>query len=138
MKPYSMDLRERVVAACEAATASKTEVAQRFKVSVAWVKRLMQRKREDGSIAPRPQNGGRKPKFAGQELERLKAAVLEKPDATLCEFLERTGVAASIMAVHRALERLDCRRKKSRYTPVSKNARMSKPGVKSGKHKRVS
>jgi hypothetical protein len=39
--------------------------------------------------------------------------VEEEPDATLEELLERSQVDASIMAVHRALERLGCRRKKS-------------------------
>jgi len=130
-----MDLRERIVAACEAATDTQVEVAQRFKVSIAWVKRLLQRKRNNGSIAPLPHGGGRKPVFEGERLERLKAAVQKTPDATLQELLEETGVAASVMAVHRALERLDCRRKKSRCTPANKNARTSKRGVKSGKNK---
>ena len=130
-----MDLRERVVAACEVETATKAEVAKRFKVSVAWVKRLVQRKRESGFIAPLPQRSGRKPKFAGSNLESLKAAVQETPDVTLQELLEKTGVSASIMAVQRALERLDCRRKKSRCVPANKSVRMSKHGVKSGKRK---
>jgi transposase len=138
MKPYSMDLRERVVAACEAATDSKAEVAKRFNVSVAWVKKLLQRKRESGSIAALPQRSGRKPLFAGASLERLKAAVQETPDATLQELLKKTGVAASIMAAQRALKRLDCRRKKSLSTPASKSARTSKRGVKSGARKRAS
>jgi len=138
MKPYSMDLRERIVAACEAATDSKAEVAKRFHVSVAWVKRLVQRKRESGSIAARPQCSGRKPIFAGENLERLKAAIQETPDATLQELLKKTEVAASIMAVQRALERLDCRRKKSPSTPANKSVRMSKRGAKNGVRKRVS
>lgn len=138
MKPYSMDLRERVVAACEAATDSKAEVARRFNVSVAWVRRLLQRKRESGSIAALPQRAGRKPIFVGANLERLKAAIQETPDATLQELLKETEVAASIMAVQRALKRLDCRRKKSRFTPANKSARMSKYGAKSGERKRGS
>lgn len=135
MKPYSMDLRERVVAACEAATDTQAEVAQRFAVSLAWVKRLLQRKRNTGSIAPQPHGGGRKPVFAGERLERLKTAVQETPDATLQELLEKTGVKASVMAVHRALERLGYHRKKSRCTPANKNARTSRRGVQSGAHK---
>lgn len=135
MKPFSMDLRERIVAACEAATDTQAEVAKRFKVSIAWLKRLLQRKRNLGSIAPFPHRGGRKPVFEGEHLERLKTAVQETPDATLQELLEKTGVAASVMAVHRALERLDCRLKKSRCTPANKNVRTSKHGGKSGKNK---
>jgi transposase len=133
MKPISMDLRERVVAACEAQTDTQVAVAKRFKVSIAWVKRLLQRKRNRGSIAPDPHGGGRKPVFEGQALERLKAAVLETPDATLQELLDQTGVAASVMAVHRALERLECRRKKSRCVPANRSVRMLRRAVKSGK-----
>lgn len=137
MKPYSMDLRERVAAACEAGTESKAEIAMRFDVSVAWVNRLMQRKRESGSIAALPQRSGRKPIFVGENLERLRTAVQETPDATLRELLKETEVAASIMAVHRALERMDCRRKKSLFTPASKSVRTSKRSAKSGARKRA-
>ncbi|MCZ7582159.1 MAG: hypothetical protein M5R36_01830 [Deltaproteobacteria bacterium] len=42
----------------------------------------------------------------------MKKAVCENPDATLEELLAATGGHGSIMAVHRALGRLGCRRKK--------------------------
>ena len=51
-KPYSMDLRERVVAAVEAEGMSRHQAAARFGVSysvaIGWVKRM----RETGSVAP--------------------------------------------------------------------------------------
>ena len=135
MKPFSMDLRERVVTACATGTDTQAAVAKRFQVSLVWVKKLLQRKRNSGSIAPFPHGGGRKPVFEGESLEKLKTAVQATPDATLQELLEKTGVTASVMAVYRALERIDCRRKKSRCTPANKNVRTSKRGVKSGKRK---
>jgi transposase len=136
MKPYSMDLRQRVVAACEAGTASTKEIAVRFNVSLAWVKRLRQRQRETGSIAPKPHAGGAGPKFKGEDLEKLKQAVEANSDATLEELLEVTQVPASIMAVHRALERLGFRRKKSPSTPASKSVQMSKLAAKTGATRR--
>ena len=135
MKAYSIDLRERAVAACEAGTATQPEVAKRFGVSLAWVKNLLRLKRDTGSIAPRPHGGGRKAAFEGESLERLNSAIQEKPDATLQELLETTQVEASIMAVQRALKRLGYRRKKSHYVPANKIVRMSRHGAKSGKHK---
>src|SRR5262245_50243930 len=51
---YSMDLRERVIADADAGLASK-ELAARYRVSLAWVNALKQRRRETGSIAPRKQ-----------------------------------------------------------------------------------
>lgn len=60
-KPYSMDLRERVVAAVETGGLSCHQAAAQFGVGVStaivWVRRL----RETGSVAP-GQMGGHKPK----------------------------------------------------------------------------
>jgi transposase len=113
MKTYSMDLRERVVAAYDAKTGTMEELAARFSVSLSWVKKLVRRRRETGTFAPKPHGGGQKQKFEGERLEQLRAWVEEDPDATLQELLERSKVQASIMAVQRALLRLGCRRKKS-------------------------
>jgi len=124
MKTYSLDLRERVLAAYDQKVGSQKQVADLFGVSVAWLKKLRRQRRETGSIAPKPHGGGWTPKFSGQTLAALQALVAEDPDATLEELLERSGVEASIMAVHRALERLGCRRKKSRCGPPSRTGRM--------------
>ncbi|MBE7507670.1 MAG: hypothetical protein HS101_15480 [Planctomycetia bacterium] len=50
MEAYSMDLRKRVLAACDAGHGT-TRVAKSFEVSPAWVRRLKQRRRELGTIA---------------------------------------------------------------------------------------
>jgi len=50
-KPYSLDLRERVVNACDAGLSSK-EVAKKYSVSVSWVNDLLKHRRETGNIAP--------------------------------------------------------------------------------------
>ena len=59
MRAYSMDLRERVVAACDAGDATREQIAARFSVSVSWIRDLMRRRRETGSIAPKPRGGAR-------------------------------------------------------------------------------
>ena len=123
METYSMDLRERVVRAYDEEPGTQQEIARLFKVSVPWIKKLLRQRRKTGSLAPRPHGGGWTPKFSGRTLEQLKARVEQSPDATLQELLEQSGVDASIMAVHRALERLGCRRKKSRSVPPSKTGR---------------
>jgi transposase len=132
MQTYSMDLRKRVIDAYDLKTGTQEEVAARFDVSVSWLKKLLRFRRANGSIAPKPHGGGWTPKFSGEHLAELKRAVEQDPGATLEELLERSKVKASIMAVHRALVRLDCRRKKSRSTPQNKNARMSKPSATTG------
>jgi len=123
METYSMDLRERVVRAYDEKVGTQETIACLFKVSVPWIKKLLRRRRQTGSIAPKPHGGGWTPKFSGKTLDQLKARVEHDPGATLQELLEQSGVDGSIMAVHRALERLGCRRKKSRSVPPSKTGR---------------
>jgi transposase len=71
MAAYSMDLRERVVAACDEGIDTRAAIAERFSVSESWVRRLLQRRRDSGSIAPKPRGGGRTPAFSGEAAERL-------------------------------------------------------------------
>jgi len=71
-------------------------------------------------------------RFDDKALETLKALVEAQPDATLQELQERSNVEGSIMAVHRALERLGCSRKKSRCGPVSKTAPTSRRSGENG------
>jgi transposase len=123
MHAYSMDLRERVVAACDGGEGTREEIAKRFRVGVAWVYRLLQRRRQTGSIAPKPHGGGQKPAFDPPAAERLRRAVADRPDATLEELREAVGVACGTSAVHRALERLGLPRKKSRSGPPSRTTR---------------
>jgi transposase len=110
--PYSIDLRERVLKAFEASGAAE-EVAETFGVSRAWVHRLAQRKRETGSITPRPQTKYRTRVLAHQE-DRLKALVDATPDATLAELRAQLPTTAAISTLWLALDRLGLTVKKNR------------------------
>ena len=123
MKPYSMDLRERVVAACDEGGATRAQIAARFSVSVSWIRDLLKRRRQTGSIAPKPRGGGRAPAVAAEAAGRLRAAVRADADATLEELAEAAGVACCPSAVHRAPVRLGITRKKSRGGPPSRIGR---------------
>ena len=120
MAAYSMDLRERVVAACDEGIDTRAEIAERFSVSESWIRRLLQRRRETGSIAPRPRGGGQPPAFDSDAGERLRKAVAADNDATLKQLAVAVGVACSTSAVDRALRRLGITRKKSRSAPPSR------------------
>jgi transposase len=120
MKAYSTDLRERVVAACDAGDATREQVAARFSVSAAWIRKLVRRRRQTGSIEPRPHGGGKAPAFDAEAERRLRQAVRESPDATLAELAQAVGVSCRPSAVHRALKRLGVTRKKSRGAPPSR------------------
>ena len=120
MRAYSLDLRERIVTACDEGVETRAEVAGRFQVSESWVRRLLQRRRETGSIAPKPRGGGHPPAFDAAGAERLRRVLADRPDATLKELAEESGAACSTSAVDRALKRLGITRKKSRSGPRSR------------------
>lgn len=123
MKAYSIDLRERVVAACDAREGTREQIAARFRVSVAWIRKLMRQRRQTGSIEPLPHGGGRAPAFDRDAAERLREAVRADDDATLLELAAAAGVACCPSAVHRALVREGIARKKSRGGRPSRTAR---------------
>ena len=123
MQGYSIDLRERVVAACDRGEETREEIAARFCGGVAWVYRLLARRRQTGSIAPKPHGGGQKPAFDGDSAERLRKAVEDCPDATLEERRDATGVACGTSAVFRALRRLGLPRKQRRNGPPNRTGR---------------
>jgi transposase len=114
MKAYSLDLRERIVAAYEGGEGTQKELAELFGVSLSWFESLLHRWRETGSVLPKPHGGGRQAKVTGKSLERLKTLVKETPDATLEELRRKCRTQGSIMSVFRALQRLGITRKKSR------------------------
>jgi transposase len=103
MKPYAMDLRQRVVDACDRREGSRQGIARRPQVSTAWIRGLLQRRRQTGSIAPLPQNAGRKPKLDEGGRRRLARLVEDQPDAPLAQLQEGLGLRGSLAAAGRAL-----------------------------------
>lgn len=80
-RAYSLDLRERVVAAVDAGQSCRT-VAQVFDVSVASVVKWSQRFRATGSPAAKPM-GGKRPYALAGERDWLLKRLAEVPDITL-------------------------------------------------------
>ena len=104
MRAYSMDLRERVWADCQAGMPTAA-VAVKYTVRAAWVRRLKQRQRASGSIAPRPPSPGRPSRLAPHET-RIREAVRDDSDATLAELRDRLGLTISLGALCNYLRRL--------------------------------
>ena len=120
MKAYSMDLRQRVLADCDAGMKTKP-VAQKYGVSRTWVRWLKQKRRETGDIRAGV-SPGRPRKI---DRQRLSVLVKDDPDATLVELRERLGVKCSVTAIWMALHALRITFKKSRSAPPSRTARTS-------------
>jgi transposase len=115
MKPYSKDLRLKVLAAVDRGM-SRKEVVEVFGVSVPTIKRWLRRRRQTGDVEPKPIPGPPARKGAALE-DHLRAQVRANPDITLeehREFLEEThGVMASTATVSRAFKRLGLPLKKT-------------------------
>jgi transposase len=122
-KPYSEDLRRKVVEAYDAKRGSQRELAAAFGVSLTFVQNLMKLRKQTQSITPRPHGGGQKPRFDETGLATLREAVTQDPDATLDELCDRMAekvdVRVSNQSMSRILRKLDLPRKKSQFTPRS-------------------
>ena len=112
MAPYSMDLRKRVARAWDT-NPDADAIAAKYEVSRAWVHRLIQRRRETGSLAPRKQTKFRSRVLAGRE-DRLAALITARPDATLAELREALPTTAALSTLWLAIDRLGLTVKKNR------------------------
>jgi transposase len=108
MKPYSEDLRTRIVKAVEEGI-SKSAAARLFGVSLSSVKRYVKIASRGDSLTPR-KGGGRPPKTNQTAKKLLEEDVHKHPAATISErrrFLERTsGKSLSDSTVRRLLKRM--------------------------------
>ena len=112
MAAYSIDLRTRVVCARDRGL-SVAAVAARFDVSLAWVYRVLQRRRETGSIAPRTQTKFRGRSLSTDEEVRLVALITARPDATLAELQQALPTRAALSTLWRTIDRLGLTVKKN-------------------------
>ena len=108
MKPYSEDLRLRIVQAVRDGM-SKSATARFFGVSLSSVKRYARIANRGASLEPR-KGGGRPPKTNETMKKLLEEDVKERPAATVRDrrlFLQSvTGDSLSVSTVKRLLRRL--------------------------------
>lgn len=128
MRPYPIELRQRIVAAVDMQEHTKAEIALFFDVSERYVYQLLKLRRVTGDLAPLPHGGGAVLKLAEARLLQLAALVGEWPDATLDELRillqRRYRLSVCINTVWRGLQQIDFTRKKKRAgrgKPVPQN-----------------
>lgn len=117
MKAYSLDLRQKVVDTYEAGGITQRALADRFCVSVFFVKKLFRQRTQTGSIAPKERRGWQR----GRRTPEIHAFVVElhkqKNDWTLREVAERIETAFQVRlsspSVCRIVKLENLRRKKS-------------------------
>jgi transposase len=115
MKGYSVDLRQRVLAAV-ARGMSYQQVAQTFGVSLGTVKRLRRKQRTGADLTPQSPSG-RRATIAPSAYPRLCAQLDAHPDATFAQHADlwnaAHGTNLSQWTLGRAIRRLGWTRKKS-------------------------
>ena len=122
---YSMEFR-RAAARAYDDCGSSIEVAEQFACSESWVRRLIQRRRETGSLEPLAPKLPDNSKLDEQDLEELRRLITEKPDMTLGELAEALDHKASVPTIWRATQALDLPLKKRPGTPPSRTGPTSR------------
>jgi transposase len=112
MTTISLDLRKRILAVCDEGEQTYQQIADRFKVSRAFVAKLVGQRKRTGSIESMDHRAGRKRLFRGELEERLIKLVRKQPDATLEELREQLDLDCHLSTIHRALTRIGERYKK--------------------------
>ena len=129
---YPIEFR-RAVAAMYDECESSLEVAQLFGCSESWVRRLIQRRRETGSLE------AMKPKLPDnrildeKDLEKLRQLIDKTPDMTLAELAAALENKASIPTIWRATEALDLPLKKRPSMPANRTGPMSPKHASNGR-----
>jgi transposase len=130
MKAYSLDLRQKIVEAYDAGGISQRQLAERFRVSLAFITKLFKQRRDENSIAPRLRQQQTPTKLSPENLLVLQSIVEANNDATLDELKDllyaQTSVSIGRSTLDRMLTKLEITRKKKPYTPQKKAVNESK------------
>src|SRR5208282_4597030 len=122
-KAYSDDLRRRILQAYEQREGSEARLAQRFRVSVSYVKKIRRQLRHTGKMERVPHHPGRKPKCTPSVREQLRRWLEQQPDLTLAEMQEQlrqqARLSVSLPSLWTVLGRIGMRLKKSHSTRKS-------------------
>src|SRR3954471_24138400 len=134
MRAYSMDLRERVVAAVDRGM-TQEQAAVTFGVSVNTVGRYLTRRRNTGSLAPTAYRHGPRPEKSQRRQPwlpaRLPARLQVAADATLTEhaaaFTAAEGLVVSLATMSRAITTLPADAPAEALTPAGRRRRPGRP-----------
>lgn len=116
MKPYSLDLRKKIVEVFETEQISQRKLAEQFHVALSFIEKLLKQWRETGDLAPKPHGGGTPPKLNGEQEGLVQTLIESKNDMTLDELCQevhqQTQVRVSRSTMGRIVQRLNLTRKK--------------------------
>jgi transposase len=130
---YSLDLRKKILSAWQNKEGTQRDLAERFKVSLSFIRDLLRRYRETNEIAAKPQGGDHRSKIRGEEQEQLKTMITEQNDLYLREIQEtlaqQRGIQVSISSLSRTLKKLRLGRKKNASHQRARDRKSPKPAA---------
>ena len=88
MKPYSLDLREKLVERYEAGGISRRELARRFRVSLFFVEKILKLRRSGQTLTPKQPGGGPQPKLTDRMRAFVREQIERENDLSLPELCE--------------------------------------------------
>ena len=117
MQPYSLDLRQKIIDTYVEGKNSQRQIANQFRVSDSFVRKLTKQYRETGDIQAKPRTEQTPTKLNADQLTTLKKIAQENNDATLAELRNRlekeVGVWVSVTTMFRMIEKLNLTLKKN-------------------------
>jgi len=113
MKTLSLDLRERILASYDAGEGTRQDIAERYRVSLGMVKKLLAQRKKTGDIAARHRFSGRKPYFTEAHRKQISALIKTQADITLGEIRETLKLECSVPAIHYLLRDMNLTFKKN-------------------------
>jgi transposase len=119
MRAFSMDFRLAVAAARDSGMET-AEAVETFGCCPSWVRRLMQRRRQSGTLAPLLRRQPEQRKLKDQEQQRLREFLARRPDATLAELIEELDLHVHPGTLSRRLTAMGLPRKKRRSMPPNR------------------
>lgn len=123
MKPYSVDLRRKIIEAYEKGDISQRQLAKRFGVTLSFIIKLFKQYRETGSLDP-ISPPGRPPRVTDEHEEFIKQLIAQFPTLTLKEIQQELegayGERLGTSTISRILKRLKLTRKKKSSYPQRK------------------
>jgi transposase len=130
-RPYSDDLRRKLLEAHREGEGSLTELAERFRVSVSWATKISAAFSRTGKMERSPGGRrGRKSRITAEAIEYLRSRVRQSPDRTLAELQEelrsQQGIEIGITRLWMVLKEMGLRLKKSHSTLPSRTTSESK------------
>jgi len=134
-KAYANDLRRRVLEAHEQKEGTIAQLAQRFRVSVGYVQKIVRQYRTTQKMERTPHRPGRKPKFTASIRQQIQGWLKTQPDLTLAELQEKlhqqSRLQVSLPSIWEVLGKMGLRFKKSRSTRRNRTPLRSSRSAKS-------